>query len=166
MEIFSFVQNEVHSHPQWIYLQNNWMDMYIYFLAGKRKEREMERYVLYIDWFGSTSSSFSLSPEGKKKKERRCEIVCTLTSVCSVCVRRLLASWIKMKSTFVFTIFFVLIPSVMLLAEEKLQVMTTKKVENCARRSKVGDTLYMQYTVSHSHLGKSRLRSMIDLRVF
>lgn len=54
-----------------------------------------------------------------------------------------------MKLTLVlFTVFFILIPSVMLLAEEKLQVMTTKKVENCARRSKVGDTLYMQYTVS------------------
>lgn len=32
-------------------------------------------------------------------------------------------------------------------AEEKLQVLTTKKVADCQRRSKVGDTLYMQYTV-------------------
>lgn len=41
-----------------------------------------------------------------------------------------------------------LIPCVLSLSEEKLQVMTTKKVENCVRRSKIGDTLYMQYTVS------------------
>ncbi|CAF1095018.1 unnamed protein product [Rotaria magnacalcarata] len=37
-------------------------------------------------------------------------------------------------------------PYVLSLAEEKLQVMTTKKIANCNRRSKVGDTLYMQYT--------------------
>jgi FK506-binding protein 2 len=35
-------------------------------------------------------------------------------------------------------------------AEEKLQVLTTKKVADCQRRSKVGDTLYMQYTVRPS----------------
>ena len=35
-------------------------------------------------------------------------------------------------------------------AEEKLQVLTTKKVADCQRRSKVGDTLYMQYTVRSS----------------
>ena len=38
---------------------------------------------------------------------------------------------------------------VFLFAEEKLQVLTTKKVENCSLRSQVGDTLYMQYTVSY-----------------
>jgi len=37
---------------------------------------------------------------------------------------------------------------VLSLSEEKLQVMTTKKVENCNKRSKIGNTLYMQYTVS------------------
>lgn len=40
------------------------------------------------------------------------------------------------------------ISNVLSLAEEKLQVMTTKKIDNCSRRSKVGDTLYMQYTVN------------------
>jgi hypothetical protein len=43
---------------------------------------------------------------------------------------------------------FCLPSSVSSLAEEKLQVLTTKKIENCQKRSKVGDTLYMQYTVS------------------
>ena len=48
---------------------------------------------------------------------------------------------------------FCLLSSVSSLAEEKLQVLTTKKIENCQKRSKVGDTLYMQYTVSFiSHL--------------
>jgi hypothetical protein len=43
---------------------------------------------------------------------------------------------------------FLLFGNVFLLSEDKLQVMTTKKVENCLKRSKIGDTLYMQYTVS------------------
>lgn len=55
-----------------------------------------------------------------------------------------------MNSTLIFTVLLALFPSVFLLAEEKLQVMTTKKVDDCARRSRVGDTLYMQYTVSLS----------------
>jgi len=37
-------------------------------------------------------------------------------------------------------------PCVLTLATDKLQVMTTKKVENCNYKSKVGDTLHMQYT--------------------
>ncbi|CAF0947809.1 unnamed protein product [Rotaria sordida] len=57
---------------------------------------------------------------------------------------------IKMKSILVFCLLLILInclfPYVLSLAEEKLQVMTIKKVENCSKRSKVGDTLYMQYT--------------------
>jgi hypothetical protein len=56
-----------------------------------------------------------------------------------------------MKSNIILSIllmlFYILFSNVLALAEEKLQVMTTKKVENCNKRSKVGDTLYMQYTV-------------------
>ncbi len=47
-----------------------------------------------------------------------------------------------------FLIIYNFFPCVLTLATEKLQVMTTKKVENCNYRSKVGDTLHMQYTVS------------------
>jgi len=53
-----------------------------------------------------------------------------------------------MKSNLFLSVFLVLFSYVLSLSEEKLQVMTTKKVENCNKRSKVGDTLYMQYTVS------------------
>jgi hypothetical protein len=41
----------------------------------------------------------------------------------------------------------ILFPNVLSFAEEKLQIMTTKKIENCSKRSKIGDTLYMEYTV-------------------
>jgi len=41
----------------------------------------------------------------------------------------------------------ILFPNVLSFAEEKLQIMRTKKIENCSKRSKIGDTLYMEYTV-------------------
>jgi hypothetical protein len=53
-----------------------------------------------------------------------------------------------MKLNVLLLLIYSLLPCVLLLAEEKLQVMTTKKVDNCNHRAKVGDTLYMQYTVS------------------
>jgi hypothetical protein len=54
-----------------------------------------------------------------------------------------------MKSNLLLSLlFYSLFSNVLSLSEEKLQVMTTKKVENCNKRSKIGDTLHMQYTVS------------------
>ena len=44
-------------------------------------------------------------------------------------------------------LFLVVIVHVHSFAQEKLQVLTTKKVENCEHRAQVGDTLYMQYLV-------------------
>lgn len=46
-------------------------------------------------------------------------------------------------------IFLVLLGYVHSFAQEKLQVLTTKKVENCEHRAQVGDTLYMQYLVRY-----------------
>jgi len=46
----------------------------------------------------------------------------------------------------------ILFPNVFSFAEEKLQIMTTKKIENCSKRSKIGDTLYMEYTVRQTFI--------------
>ncbi|UJR17931.1 hypothetical protein I4U23_004830 [Adineta vaga] len=55
-----------------------------------------------------------------------------------------------MKSCIIFVVLFIFIvnffSNVSSFAQEKLQVMTTKKVLSCSKRSKVGDTLHMQYT--------------------
>ncbi len=75
---------------------------------------------------------------------RRERSVCTLTSLLVLFDLR----EIKMKLNLLIIVLLILFPNVLLLAEEKLQVMTTKKVENCSKRSKIGDTLHMQYTVS------------------
>ncbi len=86
-----------------------------------------------------------------REEERRKRNVCTLTSFCSVrdsCLRKDLFVCNKMNSNLLIMVLLILFPNVLLLPEEKLQVMTTKKVENCLKRSKIGDTLYMQYTVS------------------
>ena len=71
-----------------------------------------------------------------------------------------------MKSTLIFTVLLAVFPSVFLLAEEKLQVTTTKKIENCARRSRVGDTLYMQYTVSLNKSFSTNRKSTISSGCF
>jgi hypothetical protein len=52
-----------------------------------------------------------------------------------------------MKFNLLLLFILILFPNVFSFAEEKLQIMTTKKIENCSKRSKIGDTLYMEYTV-------------------
>ncbi len=100
----------------------------------KRKEKKKRSQCLYIDpFFSSISDHYIISYISSKK-----DFFFLYRFVFEI----------KMKSTLVFSIFLILFPYVLSLSEEKLQVMTTKKVENCAKRSKIGDTLYMQYTVS------------------
>lgn len=70
--------------------------------------------------------------------------MCTLTSAS---IRSSLPVF-QMPSKVVLLVSLLLVADVFSFAYEKLQVMTTKKVPDCNRRSKVGDTLYMQYTVN------------------